>query len=62
MIIYQPWIEIGGCDGEYATHSLSYHRLKAFAFKELDEKLNEWSKDNRIVIIKKGVNEIEVIE
>jgi len=62
MIIYQPWIDVGGSDGEYATYKQSLHLRKETAFKELEAKIEEIGKISEIIILKKGISEIEVIE
>jgi hypothetical protein len=62
MIIYQPWIEFGGPDGEYATRAFSFHLHRQSAFRELVEKNQEIGVIEGMVIIKKGMNEISVIE
>lgn len=62
MLIYTPWIEIADTRGEYNTVRFSAHTTHKGAVDELYKKLEGFKKEDLIIVIKKGIDEIEVIE
>jgi hypothetical protein len=59
MIVYQPWVEFGGSDGEIVTHSYTLHSRQSTAIIHLDEIVKSL---NDVVILNKGINKIQVLE
>lgn len=59
MKVYQPWVEFGGFDGEVVTRSYTLHKKESSAIKHLDEIIDTLQD---VIILKKGINEITVLE
>jgi hypothetical protein len=62
MKVYQPWIEFGGNDGDIVFRTFTLHQSKENAYLHLDIIWKTYSLNKDIVVLKSGINEIEVIE